>query len=56
MKISSVKNEFGDPIGLPLGDVVKPELPDASVTLTGQYCYLEVLDADKHAAELRSIH
>jgi len=56
MKISSVKNEFGDPIGLPLGDVVKPELPDASVTLTGQYCYLEVLDADKHAAELWSVY
>ena len=52
MKISSVKNEFDDPIGLPIGDVTKPSLPDESVKLTGQYCYLEVLDADKHTADL----
>lgn len=52
MKISSVKNEFGDPIGLPVGDVTKPSLPDELVKLTGQYCYLESLDADKHTADL----
>jgi RimJ/RimL family protein N-acetyltransferase len=56
MKISSVKNEFGDPIGLPVGEVTRPGLPDESVMLTGNYCYLEVLDADKHAAELWSVY
>ena len=56
MKISSVKNEFGDPIGLPVGEVTRPGLPDESVTLTGNYCYLEVLDADKHTADLWSVY
>ena len=56
MKISSVKNEFGNPIGLPVGEVAKPGLPDESIKLTGNYCYLEVLDADKHAAELWSVY
>jgi hypothetical protein len=28
MKISSVNNEFGDPIGLPVGEVTRPGLPD----------------------------
>ena len=52
MKISSVKNEFGDPIGLPVSQVSTPSLPDDSAKLTGQYCYLEVLDAEKHTADL----
>lgn len=56
MKVYSVKNEFGDPIGLPLGEVTRPGLPDESVTLTGNYCYLEVLDADKHCADLWSVY
>ena len=56
MKISSVKNEFGDPIGLPIGEITRPGLPDESVTLTGNYCYLEVLDADKHTADLWSVY
>jgi len=56
MKISSVKNEFGDPIGLPVGEVTRPGLPDGSVKLSGNYCYLEVLDADKHAADLYSVY
>ena len=56
MKISAVKNEFGDPIGLSVGEVIRPGLPDESVMLTGNYCYLEVLDADKHTADLYSAY
>lgn len=52
MKLSSTPNQFGEPIGLPVGAVVRPGLPDETVRPTGQYCYLEALDADKHAAEL----
>ena len=52
MEISSVPNQFGDPIGLSLGDTVHPGFPDDAIKLTGQYCYLEALDADKHAADL----
>ena len=52
MKLSAIPNQFGDPIGSPLGEVVRPGLPDDAITLTGQYCYLEALDADKHAADL----
>jgi len=56
MRISSVPNSFGDPIGLPLpADLKRPALPDESVVLTGQYCHLEVLDADKHAADLYEV-
>lgn len=56
MKIYSVRDEFGDPIGLPVGEVSRPGLPDKSVVLTGNYCYLEVLDADKHTADLYSAY
>ena len=52
MKLYSTPNQFGDPIGLPVGAVVRPGLPDEAIKLSGQYCYLEALDADKHAAEL----
>lgn len=52
MKLSSTPNQLGDPIGLPVGAVVRPALPDEVIKLSGRYCYLEALDADKHAAEL----
>lgn len=52
MKLSSTPNQFGEPIGLPVGAVVRPGLPDETVRMSGQYCYLEALDADKHAADL----
>ncbi len=56
MRISSVPNEFGDPIGVPLpADIQRPALPDESVVLTGRYCHLEALDADKHAADLWNV-
>jgi RimJ/RimL family protein N-acetyltransferase len=56
VKIYSTPNQFGDPIGLPVGEFSKPGLPDDSVKLSGQYCYLEVLDAEKHAADLYSVY
>ena len=52
MKISAAPNKFGDPIGFALGEVTRPQLPDESIKLSGQYCYLEALDANKHAAQL----
>jgi RimJ/RimL family protein N-acetyltransferase len=52
VKLSAIPNKFGDPIGLPVGQVVWPELPDEAIKLAGQYCYLEALDAEKHAAQL----
>lgn len=52
MKLSSTPNQFGEPIGLPVDAVVRPGLPDETGRLTGQHCYLEALDADKHAADL----
>ena len=56
MRISSVPNKFGEPVGLPVENVVRPGLPDEAVTLTGQYCYLEALDADKHAQDLFDVY
>lgn len=44
-------NEYGQPIGAALPDWVAPVLPNAQV-LTGSYCTLERLDADRHAPEL----
>ncbi len=52
MRLFSVQNQFGDPIGLPVGEVIPPGFPDVAITLTGQYCYLEALDANKHAEDL----
>ena len=52
MRINSVPDQNGSPVGLPVGNVTKPGLPDESVKLVGKFCHLEALDADKHAAEL----
>lgn len=52
MRLSSVPDQHGNPIGIPLGEVTKPGLPDPEVKLVGQYCYLEVLDSKKHSADL----
>lgn len=56
MRISSVPDQHGNPIGLPVGEITKPGIPDESVKLTGEYCYLESLDADKHAADLYAVY
>ncbi len=44
-------NEFGQPIGPALPDWRPPSRPDR-VVLTGRYCRLEPLDADRHADAL----
>ncbi|MDJ0383492.1 GNAT family protein [Streptomyces sp. G-G2] len=44
-------NEYDQPIGVPVSDWSPRPLP-AAVTLGGQYCRLEPLDADRHAADL----
>lgn len=56
MQINSVPDHLGNPIGLPLGDISKPEVPDENVKLTGRYCHLEALDSDKHAADLWEVY
>ncbi|MFM1818607.1 MAG: N-acetyltransferase [Actinomycetota bacterium] len=56
MRLKTVKDHLGNPIGVPLGNVSKPGLPDESVKLVGQYCHLESLDADKHAADLWDVY
>ena len=55
MRINSVPDHLGNPIGLPLGEVIKPGLPDPAVNLVGQYCHLEVLDADRHSDQLYEV-
>ncbi len=52
MHIYSVEDSQGNPIGVPLGEVKKPNTPDESVKLFGKYCFLESLDANTHAAQL----
>lgn len=54
MRIYSAIDQHGNQIGVPLGEISKPTVPDELKTLTGQFCYLEALDADKHSAELYS--
>lgn len=52
MHIYSVSDSLGNPIGVPLGEVIKPSTPDENLKLVGKYCYLESLDANSHAAQL----
>jgi RimJ/RimL family protein N-acetyltransferase len=52
MHLRSELNEFGDPVGLPMEQRERPTLPDEAFVLEGRYCYLEALDADKHARDL----
>ncbi|MFJ6793647.1 GNAT family N-acetyltransferase [Streptomyces sp. NPDC091268] len=47
----SVLNEYGQPVGEPLPDWSPRPLPGA-VTLRGDRCRLEPLNADRHAADL----
>lgn len=44
-------NELGQPIGDPLPNWQPPPVPDRS-PITGQWCRLEPLDADRHASAL----
>ncbi len=52
MHLSHEPNEFGDAIGLVVSDFTKPDVPSESTVLEGRYCFLEALDADKHASDL----
>lgn len=55
MHIYSVPDPLGNPIGVPTGNVNKPNTPDELVKLVGKYCYLESLDAKAHAAQLYEV-
>jgi RimJ/RimL family protein N-acetyltransferase len=52
MHIYAQSTQHGEPIGLDLPSRETPRLPDRSNVLTGSYCRLEPLDADKHVADL----
>lgn len=52
MRIYSEPDHQGNPIGVELGEIIKPAVPDQTLKLIGQYCYLEALDANKHAKDL----
>ena len=52
MHIYAQSTQYGEPIGLDLPPRDTPRLPDRSIVLTGNYCRLEPLDADKHVADL----
>ena len=56
MRISSIPNEFGDPIGLPVTVGEVPARPSEDLNLEGTYCYLVPLDAQLHAADLWSFY
>jgi RimJ/RimL family protein N-acetyltransferase len=56
MRLNFIKDQHGNRIGAPLGDVTKPELPDANLRLTGEYCYLESLDSEKHSIDLFEVY
>lgn len=46
-----MRNHLGQPIGFPLPHWTAPPLPPQQ-PLSGRYCRLEPLDADRHSAEL----
>ncbi|MDF0605606.1 GNAT family N-acetyltransferase [Neisseriaceae bacterium TC5R-5] len=48
---AGVENEFGQPVGCMLVDWVAPPRPER-IVLSGRYCRIEPLDANKHAAGL----
>jgi RimJ/RimL family protein N-acetyltransferase len=56
MHISSVHNEFGEPIGLPVSVGEAPQRPSEDLVLEGSYCYLEALDPEKHSVDLWDVY
>jgi hypothetical protein len=46
-------NALGHPVGLPLPEWTTPPRPPRA-TLTGRYCRVEPLDAQRHPAELHA--
>lgn len=53
--MSARLNEHGQPVGHPLPDWTARPAP-ARVTLTGRFCRLEPLDADRHADDLHAAY
>ncbi|MCU5773715.1 GNAT family N-acetyltransferase [Erwiniaceae bacterium BAC15a-03b] len=49
--MTSVTNQYGQPVGADLPDWTPRSLPPR-IILDGQYCRLEPIDVDKHAADL----
>ncbi|MBP2169613.1 RimJ/RimL family protein N-acetyltransferase [Erwinia toletana] len=49
--MTSVTNQYGQPVGADLPDWTPRALP-SRITLDGQYCRLEPIDVEKHAADL----
>ena len=49
--MSTLTNEFGQPIGLPIPDWTPPSLP-ARLTMQGRWCTVEPFDADAHLPDL----
>ena len=47
-------NTLGQPIGFALPDWTPPPVPPRQ-SMTGRFCHLEPLDADKHAADLYTV-
>lgn len=52
MRLDSVSDPQGNPVGELVEDFTLPELPDLTSVLLGQLCRLEPLDDAKHAADL----
>ena len=52
--MSSLQNDFGQPIGPPVPDW-RPAKPPSPILLTGRFCSLERMDAAKHARTIYDI-
>jgi len=52
MRLESESAPHGNPVGVPIADFNLPQLPESALPLLGQLCWLEKLEADKHAADL----
>ena len=52
---TSERNRFGQPVGFSLG-AWKPPARPAGTPLAGQYCSLEKLDPERHAADLHAAY
>ena len=49
--MSEIKNELGQPIGFPVPGWQRREHPRGAL-MQGNYCRLEPIDAERHAADL----
>ncbi len=51
--MSEYRDAYGQPVGFPLQDWTPPPLPPRKI-LTGRYCRVEPLDAERHAADFHA--